>query len=604
MIINLNKIGRAAGLIRESFRQYKIAFATMIVLGFVTGLLGSLGISVIIPIFSLLTNQTIEGTDFINKIVAHLLNFLHIPLTLPFLLMLIVTLFILKAITLFMIKFTNERMTAKYEEETRTILLEDTIRAVWPYLINQKIGHLERLILSDTGQSAGILNLLTSFVIAMTSFIMYGLVAFNVSASITILSILAGALIFVGLKPLLFRTRQLSKRIADVYKIASHHIGESMIGAKIIKTTSSEDKVIERGRHYFQELMNARTKALTYGIFANALFEPLGLIFMAFLFMFSYHRPGFSIASFTVVVYLIQRMFNFLESAQGQIQSINTQLPFLELVIEHRKVTSNNREIYENGERFDFKHALKFNHVSFAYDAQKKILSDISCSIQRGEITGIVGPSGTGKTTFVDLILRLFIPGAGEIMMDDKNISTVNLTEWRRNIGYVPQDTFLLNDTIENNIKFYDDSMSRRDVVEAAQMSDIYETIQNLPDKFETLVGERGLKLSGGQRQRISLARALARKPKILILDEATSAIDNESEALIQNAISQLRGKITIVIIAHRLSTITNSDKLIVVNQGRVIEEGSPRDLLADQNSYFYRMHKNVNAYADLPPAS
>ena len=203
----------------------------------------------------------------------------------------------------------------------------------------------------------------------------------------------------------------------------------------------------------------------------------------------------------------------------------------------------------------------------------------------------IIGPSGAGKTTIVDLILRLFSPQSGEILLDDKNISEINLKEWRRSIGYVPQDVFLLNDTIENNIKFYDDSIAKETIIQASKMANIYETIKKLPDKFDTIVGERGMKLSGGQRQRVVLARALVRKPQILILDEATSAIDIESEKLIQEAIYKLRGKITILIIAHRLSTITNSDKIVIVDEGRVAEEGSPDILLKNKDSHFSKLY-------------
>ena len=209
---------------------------------------------------------------------------------------------------------------------------------------------------------------------------------------------------------------------------------------------------------------------------------------------------------------------------------------------------------------------------------------------------GLIGPSGAGKTTTVDLLLRLFRPQSGELLIDGVNIDEMDKKSWRNNIGYVSQDIFLLNDTIENNIRFYDDSLSPKDIADATKSANIYDFIETLPDKLQTIVGERGIQLSGGQRQRIVLARILARKPSILILDEATSALDNESEHKIQEAIRDLRGKLTIIIVAHRLSTVIHSNRILVLKDGIIAEEGSPQELLNNTKSYFY---KNYNIDRD-----
>ena len=190
----------------------------------------------------------------------------------------------------------------------------------------------------------------------------------------------------------------------------------------------------------------------------------------------------------------------------------------------------------------------------------------------------------------MDLLLRLVDPSGGEILLDGKDIRTIRLKEWRRRVGYVSQDIFLLNDTIANNIRFFDPSITDEDVTRAASMANIYEFVRTCKDGFETVVGERGIMLSAGQRQRIAIARVLARSPDILILDEATSALDNESEAKIQEVIDQLRGKVTVLIIAHRLSTVMSADMLLVLEKGTIVEEGKPGELLSDTRSRFYKM--------------
>ena len=206
-------------------------------------------------------------------------------------------------------------------------------------------------------------------------------------------------------------------------------------------------------------------------------------------------------------------------------------------------------------------------------------------------MVGLIGSSGAGKTTVADLLLRLFRPNSGKILLDGKDIEEINIKSWRKKIGYVSQDVFLLNDTIKNNIKFFDKSVSSEDIANAVEAASARDFIQKLPDGLNTIVGERGIKLSAGQRQRIALARVLARNPEILILDEATSALDNKSELLVQGAIENLKGKVTVLAIAHRLSTVMNSDRLLVLEKGRILEEGAPRQLLKDKDSHFYKMY-------------
>ena len=247
--------------------------------------------------------------------------------------------------------------------------------------------------------------------------------------------------------------------------------------------------------------------------------------------------------------------------------------------------------LLEKKEKMQFEHMLSFKSVSFSYVNRKTAIDSVSFSIKKGEMVGFIGPSGAGKTTIFDLFLRLFRPTEGAILVDEKNLESIDMSDWRKSLSYVSQDVFLLNDSIFNNIRFFDDSVTKEDIFAAARLAQIHDFIDALPDKFDTAVGERGVLLSAGQRQRIALARALARKPKILLLDEATSALDNESEQHIQRAIENLRGDMTILVIAHRLSTILNSDKLFVIEKGKVIESGAPYELLKDKETYFHKVY-------------
>jgi len=326
----------------------------------------------------------------------------------------------------------------------------------------------------------------------------------------------------------------------------------------MIKTSAVEEKVIKQGQTYFQKYRDDRLKIAFYQTSIGSAFEPISFAFIASLMFFYYRSPSFEIASFAVIIYLIQKIFSFIQSGQNLIQDIVSTIPYLQSISRYRKEVALNQES-KDGTNFVFNNKIEFKNLKFAYNKEKSVLSDINFVINKGEMIGLIGPSGSGKTTIADLLMRLFNPEAGEIYVDGKNIAETKLQSWRKNIGYMPQDAFLLNDTIENNIKFYNKSMTESEVVEAAKMANIYDFIKESPAGLKTHIGERGIKISAGQRQRIALARALARNPKILILDEATSALDNQSELMIQNTIEHLRGKTTILVIAHRLSTITNS---------------------------------------------
>ena len=594
MTINIQKIPRIIKIISRSFRQYRWKFSLIILIGFLAGLSGAFGISTLIPIFSLLTGQETAGLGFVTNIIHGAFNFLHIPFTLPYVLVLTAILFILKGFIQFIGKYYTEKIYTDYGNSIRIGLFRKTLRASWPYLINQKLGYLERVVMGDTSMMATVIGQISSLILTSTSFIIYAIFAFKISPSVTIITTVFGIILFVVFRPILYKIRKASQNVRDSQKQIAHFVNENIVGAKMIKTSGTETEVIARGNVYFQKFRDNSLAMALLNHAVGAVFEPIGFVFIAVLILFYYRSPSFEIASFTVIIYLIQKIFTFIQQGQSTIQSIISSAPYIQSVNHYRKEVTLNKEILE-GDAFTFQNMIEFKNVEFSYDTDRGILSDISFSIRKGEIVGLIGPSGSGKTTIADLLMRLFPLGRGEITVDGKNIAGIDLNNWRRSIGYMPQDTFLLNDTIENNIRFYNKSLSQDEIVKAAQMANIYDFIQELPEGFNTIIGERGIKVSAGQRQRIALARTLVNNPEIIIFDEATSALDNQSELMIQKTIENLRGKITMLVIAHRLSTIMNSDKLIMIEKGKIIEEGSPDKLLADKDSHFYKINNIIN---------
>jgi len=241
----------------------------------------------------------------------------------------------------------------------------------------------------------------------------------------------------------------------------------------------------------------------------------------------------------------------------------------------------------------DFRDAIKFDHISFHYeDAPDLVLNDLSFTVKRGEIIALVGPSGGGKSTFVDLIPRFYDPTSGKIFIDGIDIKDIKVQSLRGLLGIVTQETFLFNESIKSNIAYGLGDYPMEKIIEAARTANAHNFIMEMPEGYETIIGERGLKLSGGQRQRISIARALLKNPEIMIFDEATSALDNESELLVQEAIERLMVNRTTFVIAHRLSTIRNATRIFVLDKGCIIQTGTHDELIQDERGLYRKFYE------------
>jgi subfamily B ATP-binding cassette protein MsbA len=237
-----------------------------------------------------------------------------------------------------------------------------------------------------------------------------------------------------------------------------------------------------------------------------------------------------------------------------------------------------------------FTHAIEFKKVAFHYVEGDPVLTDISFTIKKGEVVAIVGPSGAGKSTIVDLVPRFYDPIAGGIEIDGIDLRQIQVSALREHIGIVTQETILFNDTVRNNIAYGLDDCPLERIIDAAKAANAHAFISQMPQGYESRIGERGVKISGGERQRLALARAILKNPPILILDEATSALDTESEILVQEAIERLMSGRTSIVIAHRLSTVQHADRIIVVEGGQIVESGRHAELVKKKDGLYKKL--------------
>jgi ABC-type multidrug transport system fused ATPase/permease subunit len=553
-----------------------------------------LGIGVLIPIFSFITGTPAFGTDVISRNIGAAFAYLNIQPRLAPLIILICSLFIAQAILKLIFGYVISRMVANFENEKRKAIYQNALYASWPYLLQQKIGHLQHMLVNHLAFVFSSLRSIAHGVTNVTGLIVYVVIALSISPITTILTLAGGVVFLMISNPLTAKIKKYAEKRTEMAHGLARYIAENSLGLKTIKAMAIEEYVIKFANKLFDRFTIARKMISFTKAISSVMLQPFSIIFISAVFAVSYKLPNFDLGVFVATIYLIHRTFIYVGKAQEVLNEMHDTIPYVKSIDELETELRNNKEAIGGAEPFEFKDNLAFKNVAFAYSPEIKVFESLNFSIKRGEMIGVVGPSGVGKTTLVDLLLRLFSIGGGEILLDGKNINQINIKEWRRNIGYVSQDIFLKNTTIEHNIKFYDDSITDEKMIEAAKMVGIYDFIMSLPAGFQSIVGERGVLLSGGQRQRVVLARVLARNPNILVLDEATSALDNESEAVVKATIEKFKGSITIIAIAHRLSTIMGSDRLLVLGNGGLVEEGSPAELLARKDSYFYKVNNVI----------
>jgi len=590
-IIKDNRLKQLLLLAREAYWQYKWQILALTFFGFIGGILEGVGVNALIPLFSFALGEGGGATDIISQGIERFFGLLNISFTVTYLLIFIGIIFVSKALISLFLIFLKTRIIFDYERSTRQNLFSKIVNSSWPHLIKQKLGHLETIIMVDVPVSSGLFGQLATSIQHLTGLLIYLIVAVNISLSITLATLAVGAILMLFLKPLIFRTKRISFIRTKLLKKIAHHVSENVLGVKTVKTMLAGNGVIDKAFGYFGELRDISVKLDMYKAYINTIIQPLSIIFIAVLFGFTYQSDTFNFAALIAIVYLVQKIFSYIQQMGRNIQTIYANVPHLRAVLDYKKRAEQNEEIDSGNKKFIFNKALKFENVNFRYPEGDWVIKKLNLEIGRGQLIGLIGPSGVGKTTLVDMILRLLEPTKGNIMLDGQDAASVDLSQWRKKIGYVSQDIFLTNDTIEENIRFYDKSITKKDIIEAAKMANIYKFIESTPEKFKTSVGERGQMISAGQRQRIVIARVLARKPELLILDEATSALDNESEVKIQEVIKQLRGKITVLAIAHRLSTVMGSDQLIVLGKKGICEQGTPETLLKDKKSYFSKVY-------------
>ena len=392
--------------------------------------------------------------------------------------------------------------------------------------------------------------------------------------------------------------QKLSSRLVEISraKISEMNtkLSESIEGMKIIQAFNQEQRLIDEFGEVNNEHLRYYTKSLKVDSLllrpAMALFKVLAYGVIVMYFGLSFESAGFTAGIIYAFIQYTNQLLNPLIELMQNFSILQTSI-----ISAGRVFTLIDNEEYEP-EQKDSDHKIsrgdiEFKNVSFSYDGKRDVLKNISFSVKNGESIAFVGATGSGKSSIMNLFLRFYDYDRGEILIDGVNIKDYSSKELRNSVGLVLQEPFLYHGTVESNIKMYNESLTREDVIEAAKFVDAHNFIDKLEDKYDSLVTERGSTFSSGERQLLTFARTIASKPKILILDEATANIDSETEELIQHSLEKMRKGRTTIAIAHRLSTIQDSNCIYVLDKGEIIESGTHDELIALKGNY-YKMYQ------------
>jgi len=464
------------------------------------------------------------------------------------------------------------------------------------YYSKRNTGHFINIINSQITNFIGSFRTFKSFLSTIIMTTAYLLVAFLLAWKFALMAAVVGVVLLFLFRWLNEFVKDLSRKAAEEESTLNKFLVQSLQGFKYLASTSQMNFLKGGVFDSIKKLSVYQYKRGLAGAFTTAIKEPVSVLFLLLVIIIQVVIFDSPIAPIFVALILFHRGMQQVIGVQKEWQATLDNIGSLEMVIGEFNQVTENQEPVGSTKIGGFQKCIEFKDVNFAYNKDDgDVLKYLDLQIPVNKTVAFVGESGAGKSTLIDMLTLMLRPGSGEIFIDGVPGSEIERASWRSQIGYVSQETVVFDDTVANNINLWkgdydNDAEVQHKVREAAEKAYALDFIEDLPEGFNTIVGDRGVRLSGGQRQRLFIARELFKNPNLLILDEATSALDSDSESFIQKSIDNLKGSMTVVIIAHRLSTIKNSDHIYVLDNGEIIEDGSYEELTLVTNGRFKEM--------------
>ncbi len=546
----------------------------------------------LIPLIQSMTQEganLLENIPLINKLVVFFPS-MDQAQTVSFVLILLFSLLVVKNIFVYLSSVLIAKLRFGIIKNLRIKLMDNLLGYDTKYFDSAKTGYMIANMTTETERIGNFIMSILQFIALSGRIVAYLVVLFLISWKVSMGIFLLIAIVLIPIELIMGKLKRIGKLISESVAEYNCKLTEILGGMRLIRTRGTEAIERERFNKTVRDIAGFKYNSNKYISLIIPLSEIciFGLMVLCFTILMGVMEINFATTFPFIIAYLfilgrtLMQLGN-INNARSSAMSYLAAFDNYESINDpkdKKTIKSGNKSIKR------FLDSIDFNTVNFSYVKKKIVLRNINIRIPRGKITALVGGSGAGKSTIVNLILRFYDVDSGEILVDGINLKDLSLAAWRRKIGFVSQDIFIFNTSVKNNISYGYVDARDEDIIKAAKAAHAHEFIVNLPDDYDAQLGERGIKLSGGQKQRISIARSIMHNPEILILDEATSSLDTKTERLITEAIDNLTKDRTVIAIAHRLSTILHADNIIVLDKGRIVESGKHEDLLLNKGLY------------------
>lgn len=492
----------------------------------------------------------------------------------------------------FFSSYLTSQLSLRIQTEAQMRVYQQIFKMSYPCVNKYRLGDLAEYAKAPSSFIAPFMHAINGLIGSSLMSLASLSLMFKISAKLTFVTICIFVLVYSSQRILVKKIIQKSKALSELMADFGKLVIQNLEGLRLIHTYHRYKKILSEAFSLLNNISDTSKRLYLCNFTIPAINEIAGIVAVAAVLVFALlvFDPSNFAGSASYLFTFMVLSYRTANRIQMPIANFATAAMYSGHIFRLNEILKDKGKEYipSEGRFFEkFREKLEFREVSLQYSGSGQFAIDsLSFVVPRGLITAIVGPSGGGKSSILDMIIRLYEPSGGKIAVDGKEITEFELGSWRQVLGVVSQDSFIFNDTVEENIRFGVDGASEEEIVEAAKLAQAHEFIERLSEGYQTKLGEKGYKLSGGQLQRISLARALLKKPQILILDEATSSLDSITEIEVQKALESYSQNRTTLIIAHRLSTIINADQILYIENGKLLEKGSHNQLIALGGKY------------------
>lgn len=554
-------------------RQVLIAATLALALGLTDGLTALL----LLPLLDATGVDVAQGgIGRLDGYVRAAFSALHIPATLGPALVLFVAVNVVRSLLSQWRMMASVRAGQAFLIALRTRLYAAIVGANWRFVAKKRSADFAHAMTDQLARVDALTYEMLNIVVGAIVTIVYIALAMRVSAAMTSTVIAAGAILFATLAPKMRQAQRDGRQIAGATSRLYAATSEHLASLKTAKSYGAERRHIESMAEISSELADIQITASRTSVVSSFVFEAGSVVALALMVYVGLTQFTLAPGAVLMLVYLVARVMPRVATLQRGVQFCVQLLPSFDAIAAlEEELHRVQEDIVPSDEMIPLRESVRFEHVRFSHSTpDQSTLDDVTLELRQGAITAIVGPSGAGKSTIADILTGLQRPEEGRVLIDGRTLEDSMIAAWKRQLGYVSQETFVFHDTVRANLSWANPEATEHDMAEALRAARA-EFVFDLENGLETVLGDRGVRLSGGERQRLALARALLRRPQLLVMDEATSALDLENETGILDAIERLRGKVTTLLITHRLSAVRRADHIYVVEGGRVVESGS-----------------------------